>query len=82
MNPAQLASCLLMGISAALFYLAWDEQRWLDVEPEPEPPPEPRAFPLVLPARAGWGTCLDLAMTKVFERQGPPIVPDRIIDVY
>jgi hypothetical protein len=62
-----------MGLVAAAIVMAipWDEPELERVALLPPPPravevPPERPFPLVLPARAGWDTCMDLSMTTVF----------------
>lgn len=70
-----LESILWLCISVGLLYMAWSEHRhameiarltaaWADAEARAAAPAaEP--FPLIVPARAGWGTRMDLAMTQV-----------------
>ena len=62
-----------MGLVAAAIVMAipWDEPELERVALPPPPPravepPPPAPFPLILPARAGWGTCMDLSLTTVF----------------
>lgn len=78
---------LILGLLAGVFMglALWCAALCVDrrAPPRPVEPPPPAPFELILPARAGWGTMLDLKLTTVFRPSwaGEPIRPDRIIPI-